>query len=124
MTEIKTIEYDGLRLTQKTRQYRWHWDIGENGKHDISFADEDSINTEGHGRMKKMGIPNSERYRFSFYRLPTNKKKETLISICFDILGNYNKTRTYSNVSKKELKQWESEMMTYLINNGWITEEV
>ena len=61
------------------------------------------------------------RYRFSFWKVPHNRKRPILVSLKFDDDADYIGIEALSKtVSKKEVGKWESEMMTKLLNDGWV----
>ena len=90
---------------------------------DYHFTNQDNLGL-GYGRMKKMGIPKTEQYHFTFYRIPVKSKREKpeFLVLLFDTNGIYTGIRASGRFYERELKEIEIKAILDLINMGLIKE--
>lgn len=96
------------KLTDKPMEYRW----ARFGEYD--FGDQDEIRTSREVRISR-GLP---KFTIRFWRVPNGRKREVLVTLNFNDARMYEGIDAPSTVRKKQLKEWETEALSWLVENG------
>lgn len=89
---------------------------------EYEFSNRDNLG-RGYGRLKRMGIPESEHYNISFYKNPEKRKNRQCITLTFNSERVYTGIRceiSKSAFKRNELLTIEAEAIAELIKNGMI----
>lgn len=89
---------------------------------EFHFTNEDALNYDKCGRLKKFGIPESQWYNICFWRIPEKKKREAAIFLSFDKDGKFTgyHTRYKSTFKKRELKKLVQSAINKLIELNYL----
>lgn len=117
---IKKARLD-MRLTNKTLKYRWAA-LGEG----YEYVDMDEMTKDWSGELSrreyriKLGRP---RHRITFRKIPKGRKRYIIVALIFDDNSKYQGIKVDNKyVTKKQMKEWETEALTWLIENGFVEE--